>query len=88
MRVNDEPQIHSHYEDYLPESHPLAYKTVYCGNPRCHKMLHCGNNECMSTWVEWFDRYFCLSCFFDSQKDLSVIEDTEFKALVTEVNVR
>lgn len=78
--MNDEPQIHSHYEDSLPEGHKWANKTLYC--PACGKMVHAFNNECMITWVEWFDHFSCLECFIVSQRDVSVLEDELFKMYV------
>lgn len=61
VALRAEPLIHTHDTDLLPESHPLAYECVYC--ERCESMLHCSNNECMSTWVEWKQRYLCGKCF-------------------------
>lgn len=78
--MNDEPQIHSHYEDSLPDDHKWAFKTLYC--PTCSKMLHCGNNECMITWVEWFDCFSCFKCFVQSQEDVEVLNETRFKQFV------
>lgn len=56
-----EPAIHSQIEDLLPDTHPLAYETVWCA--KCGTMLHANNNECMTTWVESGRGCFCLQCF-------------------------
>jgi len=66
---NQEPVIHSHRSDELPDNHPLAFSDeVFCS---CGKMLHAFNNECMTTWVE-IPNYqcpaepnqtFCWECF-------------------------
>ncbi len=58
---NVEPIIHSHIEDVLPEEHPLAFDTIYCG--KCKVMVHAGNNECMRTWVETEFGNYCSGCF-------------------------
>ncbi len=56
----DEPQIHSHLSDVLPDEHPLANEDVYCDE--CKVMLHAHNNECMQTWIEFEDGNFCTNC--------------------------
>lgn len=61
MLEPQEPQIHSHATDVLPEDHPLAWTTVFC--KRCDLMLHAFNNECMSTWVETGRGNYCIRCF-------------------------
>ena len=58
-----EPHIHSHIEDCLPETHPLACETVLCKN--CGAMVHAFNNECMQTWIETGNGEYCLRCFND-----------------------
>lgn len=56
-----EPLIHSHITDVLPDDHPLAHETIFCGG--CTEMLHASNNECMQTWVESGAGAHCLRCF-------------------------
>lgn len=55
-----EPRIHSHIEDCLIESHPLAEEWVKC--KKCADVLHVPN-ECMQTWIESGEGNFCISCF-------------------------
>lgn len=57
----NEPKIHSHITDRLPEGHPLAYERVVC--KRCGGSVHMSNNECMQTWVETGVGGYCLRCF-------------------------
>ena len=57
---SDEPLIHSHMDDVLPDDHPLANDQVCC--LKCGGLVHAANNECMSTWVEIRKKPFCLSC--------------------------
>ena len=64
----NEPLIHSHIKDELPESHPFANEDVICGN--CSKLLHAGNNECMTTWIEAGNGNFCLKCFSTTQNEV------------------
>ena len=59
--MSEEPKIHSHITDCLPDGHPLANKTVYCDS--CGAMVHAFNNECMQTWVEFDFGNFCIRCF-------------------------
>jgi hypothetical protein len=59
----DEPIIHSHISDMLPENHPLAYEEVECY--KCNDMVHCFNNECMRPWVEWLGFNLCFECFLE-----------------------
>ena len=56
-----EPKIHSHIEDVLDDSHPLAYAHLDCKD--CGALIHAANNECMRTWVETGAGNFCLQCF-------------------------
>lgn len=56
----DEPLIHSHISDVLPDSHALAFEQVHCD--RCEKLVHASNNECMSTWLEWNGEKVCIEC--------------------------
>lgn len=67
----NEPLIHSHITDGLPNSHPLAYESVNCA--ACCESLHAANNECMQTWVESGRGNFCLACF---AVDGEVLDDT------------
>lgn len=55
-----EPKIHSHIEDSLPATHPLAFVQVHCDE--CDELVHAGNNECMQTWFEFVDANVCASC--------------------------
>lgn len=57
----EEPRIHSHITDVLPDDHPLAHEQVECG--KCGVLVHAFNNECMQTWVETGCGPFCLRCF-------------------------
>lgn len=57
----DEPRLHTHFIDDLPEGHHYAYGTVYCKS--CDAMLHASNNECMRTWVETHCGNYCIHCF-------------------------
>ena len=59
--MKNEPVIHSHITDDLPDAHPLAWSVVDC--VECGVMLHCSNNECMQTWVETGLGSFCFNCF-------------------------
>ena len=59
--MKEEPIIHSHITDCLPDEHPLAHEDVCCDS--CHNSVHAGNNECMQTWFEMKDGNFCTSCF-------------------------
>ena len=65
-----EPLIHSHITDVLPDSHPLAFESVFCKT--CGEMVHAFNNECMQTWVESGAGSHCIGCF---ATDASVLED-------------
>lgn len=56
-----DPKIHSHIEDVLPNEHPLSHKCVLCST--CGGMLHASNNECMQTWIETGNGNFCVRCF-------------------------
>ena len=67
-----EPQIHSHIEDGLPDSHALAFESVGCET--CGAMLHAGNNECMQTWVETGLGPFCAKCFLQRPDVLTLDE--------------
>lgn len=60
MEAMNEPIIHSHLTDTLPEDHPLAHETVYCR--KCGVMVHAFNNECMRTWVQIRGVPFCITC--------------------------
>jgi hypothetical protein len=57
----EEPIVHSHHIDVLPEDHPKAYESVRC--ERCNVMVHAFNNECMTTWIEWGTHIMCGRCF-------------------------
>jgi hypothetical protein len=57
---SDEPVIHSHHTDVLPDSDARAFATVYCD--RCGHMVHASNNECMTTWIEWGPHVLCGGC--------------------------
>lgn len=57
----EEPRIHSHITDELPDGHPLAHEQVDC--KKCGVLVHAFNNECMQTWVETGNGPFCLRCF-------------------------
>lgn len=59
--LDEEPIIHSHITDGLPDDHPLAFKNVGC--EVCHQPLHSMNNECMQTWLETVVGNFCTKCF-------------------------
>jgi hypothetical protein len=59
--MSQEPKIHSHIDDELPDTHPLAWETVFC--VQCRAMLHAANNECMQTWVETGKGAYCLKDF-------------------------
>ncbi len=56
----EEPQLHTHATDCLPDEHPFAHETVECTG--CGTMLHAFNNECMRAWVEFHDGGMCLRC--------------------------
>ena len=58
--MSEEPLIHSHLSDVLPEDHPWAYISIGCF--RCGVSLHASNNECMQTWVEWDKVALCTKC--------------------------
>ena len=58
---DEEPIIHSHLTDELPESHPLAYECVHC--KKCLELVHASNNECMQTWIEYKGNQYCTKCF-------------------------
>lgn len=73
MNEPTEPRIHSHITDCLPDDHPLAYRTVYCGACKI-VMLHAGNNECMRTWVETGVGNFCVTCFA-ALPDVDALDD-------------
>jgi hypothetical protein len=57
---SDEPRVHSHLTDSLPNAHPLAFTQVYCAACRC--LVHAANNECMQTWVEFSNGAVCSQC--------------------------
>jgi len=57
----EEPRIHSHITDALPDDHALAYEMVDC--EKCGVMVHASNNECMQTWIETGRGAFCMRCF-------------------------
>lgn len=61
MTEDDEPLIHSHLTDRLPDEHPLANESVDCD--RCRALLHACNNECMQTWFETAAGNFCTECY-------------------------
>ena len=61
MSEEQEPLIHSHITDCLPEEHPLADESVYC--KECNIMCHAFNNECLTTWVESKWGNYCMECF-------------------------
>ena len=67
-----DPVLHSHVEDVLPDSHPLAYESVYCRV--CGQMLHAFNNECMQTWVETGKGNYCLACL-NAAQDSDAMDD-------------
>lgn len=69
----NEPQIHSHITDLLPDEHPLAFHGVYC--KVCGMMLHASNNECMATWVESGSGNYCLAHF--AARETLALEDTD-----------
>ena len=71
MNTQD-PRLHSHIEDALPDGHPMAFECVYCST--CGGMLHNNNNECMQTWVETGAGDFCVECF-SKIPDVSGLED-------------
>ena len=60
MNIQD-PKLHSHIEDTLPDDHPLAFESVECLT--CHVLVHAFNNECMQTWIETGQGNFCVACF-------------------------
>ena len=59
--TNLEPLVHSHLTDSLPESHPLAHRSVRC--KKCEASLHSAINECMQTWLETQWGNYCVACF-------------------------
>ena len=59
--MNNEPIIHSHITDELPENHILAYHQISCA--RCETLVHAANNETMTTWVEYSVKAVCMTCF-------------------------
>lgn len=61
--MNNEPIIHSHITDVLPEEHPHAYDTIFCDHIGWVAMLHASNNECMQTWIESEKGNFCTEHF-------------------------
>jgi hypothetical protein len=56
-----EPKIHSHITDCLPDQHPMANEQVVCR--KCGVLVHAFNNECMQTWVETGRGALCIKCF-------------------------
>jgi len=61
MNAPQEPVIHSHITDVLPEDHPLAYEHLRCD---CGALVHDCSNECMQTWIEFADgKIMCAACF-------------------------
>lgn len=87
MIKDNEPVIHSHMTDMLPDEHPLAFETVYCDAKRQHKcngMLHCGNNECMTTWIEFAGKNVCMEVFasFILETSHGVLSESEFLAYI------
>lgn len=58
--LEDEPLIHSHVADSLPDDHPLAFESVKCDS--CGVTVHAFNNECMRTWIEFSDGNLCAQC--------------------------
>ena len=67
-----EPKLHSHIEDVLPDEHPLAFECVICST--CGVMLHASNNEGMQTWIVTGAGNFCVSCF-SKIPDVSALDD-------------
>jgi hypothetical protein len=59
--LRNEPRLHSHVVDRLPDNHPLAHSRVRCD--RCESLLHLPSNSCMRTWVETGHGNFCVRCF-------------------------
>lgn len=49
--MNEEPIIHSHITDGLPDKHPLAYESIHC--KKCGEMLHAFNNEEICEFEVW-----------------------------------
>jgi hypothetical protein len=66
MKTN-EPKIHSHIDDVLPDEHPLAFTCVDC--VVCGVMVHASNNECMQTWIETGKGAYCLKHFAERKDD-------------------
>ncbi len=74
MTMLQEPLIHSHITDILPEWHPLAFGHVFCD--KCKESLHASNNECMQTWIESGAGNHCMRCFYLlADGDAAVLED-------------
>lgn len=78
---DNEPHIHSHESDMLPDDHPLANECLGCYI--CGASLHASNNECMQTWVEWLGYSICMKCAVEyfRQSD-GVLESPEFVEFV------
>lgn len=72
MSTLNEPRIHSHIVDCLPDEHPKAFEAVYCDG--CRSMLHAWNNECMQTWIETGRGNFCIPCF-SATPDVEALDD-------------
>ncbi len=58
--AQQEPQIHSHLSDCLPDDHTRAFDQIHCDGCGC--LVHAGNNECMTTWFEFRDTNVCAEC--------------------------
>ena len=62
----EEPRIHSHLTDELPEDYKglndkvEPYKSIDCDC--CDVMVHAFNNECMQTWIETETGNYCTAC--------------------------
>lgn len=68
-----EPKIHSHITDVLPDEHPLAHEQIRC--VACEVLVHAFNNECMQTWVETGLGNYCLRCFASTRGEVLGDED-------------
>jgi len=62
-----EPKIHSHIEDCLPDNHPKALEDIHCEN--CTDLVHANNNECMQTWIETGKGAYCFHCFSEMTRN-------------------
>jgi formylmethanofuran dehydrogenase subunit E len=65
----NEPLIHSHITDELPEEHYLSNQNVECS--QCGVLVHFCTNECMQTWIEMDGENLCTVCF--GKRDMKVL---------------